>query len=120
MADLFYSFGTLHPGAITLHNFPRFLQDFDRPDGEHLDLAAIDILRDRERGVPRYNQFRRLFHLNAVGSFEELTDNPEWAERAPPRLRRRLERGRPDGRHVRRAEAAGASGSATRRSASSS
>ena len=25
MPDLLYSFGTSHPGAITLHNFPRFL-----------------------------------------------------------------------------------------------
>ena len=25
--------GTSHPGAITLHNYPRFLQHFDRPDG---------------------------------------------------------------------------------------
>ena len=23
MTDLLYSFGTSHPGAITLHNFPR-------------------------------------------------------------------------------------------------
>src|SRR5207237_4356487 len=56
------------------------LQDFHRPNGEHIDLASIDILRTRERGVPRYNEFRRLFHLNPVSSFEELTDNPVWAE----------------------------------------
>jgi hypothetical protein len=80
MLDVFYSFGRSHPGAITLHNFPRFLQDFHRPGGEHVDLAAIDVLRVRERGVPRYNEFRRLFHLNPVSSFEELTDNPVWAE----------------------------------------
>ena len=41
---------------------PRHLQNLQRDDGEHLDLAAVDILRDRERGVPRYNQFRRLLH----------------------------------------------------------
>jgi hypothetical protein len=79
MPDLLYSFGTMHPGAITLHNYPKFLQHFDRPDGSLIDLAAIDILRSRERGVPRYNQFRRLFHLPAVETFEEMTDNPEWA-----------------------------------------
>jgi hypothetical protein len=73
MADLFYSFGTEHPGAISLHNYPRFLQNFNRPDGTTIDLAAIDVLRTRERGVPRYNQFRRLFHLKPVESFEELT-----------------------------------------------
>jgi Animal haem peroxidase len=79
MSDLFYSFGTMHPGAITLHNYPKFLQHFDRPDGSLIDLASIDILRTRERGVPRYNQFRRLFHLNPISSFEEMTDNPDWA-----------------------------------------
>ena len=66
MPDLFYSFGTCHPGAITLHNYPRHLQNLTRDDGEHLDLAAVDILRDRERGVPRYNQFRRLLHKAPV------------------------------------------------------
>jgi hypothetical protein len=79
MTDLLYSFGRLHPGAITLHNFPRFLQDFHRPGGEHIDLAAIDVLRLRERGVPRYNDFRRLFHLKPAATFDELTDNPVWA-----------------------------------------
>jgi len=79
MTDMLYSFGRLHPGAITLHNYPRFLQDFHRPGGEHIDLAAIDVLRLRERGVPRYNDFRRLFHLKPAATFDELTDNPVWA-----------------------------------------
>src|SRR6476620_9683360 len=80
MDDLFYSFGTSHPGAITLHNYPRFLQRLERPDGEVLDLATIDVLRTRERGVPRYNQFRRLLHLNSFDPFEELAERPEDAE----------------------------------------
>jgi Animal haem peroxidase len=80
MPDLFYTFGVSHPGAITLHNYPRHLQNLHRDDGEHFDLAAVDILRDRERGVPRYNQFRRLIHKPAVTSFDELTDKPEWRE----------------------------------------
>ena len=77
--DSFYSFGIAHPGAITLHNYPRFLQELRKPDGTVVDLAAIDVLRIRERGVPRYNEFRRLFDLKAPETFEELTDNPEWA-----------------------------------------
>ena len=76
LTDLFYSFGIAHPGAITLHNFPRGLQEFQRPDGQLQDLAATDILRTRELGVPRYNAFRKLLHLPPVTSFEELTDNP--------------------------------------------
>jgi hypothetical protein len=78
MPDMFYSFGVSHPGAITLHNYPKTLQNLRRDDGEHLDLAAVDILRDRERGVPRYNEFRRLFHKEPVKSFDELTENPAW------------------------------------------
>ena len=80
MHDIFYSFGTSNPGAITLHNYPRFLQDFLRPDGHHQDVAATDILRIRELGVPRYNEFRRLLHLKPAATFEEMTDSPEWAE----------------------------------------
>jgi hypothetical protein len=80
VTDVLYSFGISHPGAITLHNYPRFLQDITLPDGTRLDLASVDIMRDRERGVPRYNQFRKLLHLTPVDSFEELTANKQWAE----------------------------------------
>jgi hypothetical protein len=73
VASAAYSLGIAHPGAITLNNYPRFLQTFERPDGTVMDLAATDILRIRERGVPRYNEFRRLWHLKPVESFEELT-----------------------------------------------
>ena len=51
--DAIYSFGKLHPGAITLHNYPSALQRLEKPGGELVDLAATDILRVRERGVPR-------------------------------------------------------------------
>ncbi len=80
--DLFYSFGTSNPGALTLHNYPRSLREFKRPDGIVIDLAAVDIMRMRELGVPRYNQFLRQFQLNPVRSFEELVppEHPEWAE----------------------------------------
>ncbi|HEX2069390.1 MAG TPA: peroxidase family protein, partial [Actinomycetota bacterium] len=80
LPNAFYSFGIAHPGAIVLHNYPRFLQHFERPDGTLLDLAATDVLRSRERGVPRYCQFRELFHLKRPRSFEEITPNRRWAE----------------------------------------
>jgi hypothetical protein len=78
--DLWYSLGVQHPGAVCLHNFPKFLADLSLPDGQRLDLAAVDIMRDRERGVPRYNNFRRSLHLKPAATFEELTDNPVWAK----------------------------------------
>ncbi|HEX2911167.1 MAG TPA: peroxidase family protein [Chloroflexia bacterium] len=78
MANIFYTFGTSHPGAITLHNYPRHLQTFERPDGRLMDLAAHDIMRTRELGVPRYNKFRELIQLPRINSFEEMTANPAW------------------------------------------
>lgn len=80
MSDLFYSFGITHPGAITLYNYPSFLQQLVRDNGEVFDLAAVDILRDRERGVPRYNDFRELIGRGRVKSFEEITDNEKWVK----------------------------------------
>lgn len=77
--NLLYSFGVSHPGALRLHNFPNHLRALRRFDGTTVDLATIDVLRDRERGILRYNAFRRALQLPAPSSFEELTDNPEWA-----------------------------------------
>jgi hypothetical protein len=79
MPDLFYSFGTLHPGLVSLHNFPHYLQEFVRPDGKRMDLAATDILRHREMGVPRYCEFRRQLHLDAPTTFDQLTTDRQTA-----------------------------------------
>ncbi|MFB3049214.1 MAG: peroxidase family protein, partial [Acidimicrobiia bacterium] len=75
MTDLFYSFGNQHPGAVVLNNFPRFMQELSIPGNPMFDLGAIDILRARERGVPRYNEFRRQLGLNPIREFEDLTDD---------------------------------------------
>ena len=75
-----YSCGLMNPGAITLHNFPKAMQQLEEPDGTLADLAAIDIMRTRERGVPRYNAFRRFLHKAPLRRFDELSDNPEWVE----------------------------------------
>jgi hypothetical protein len=77
--DLFYSFGTTHPGAIVLRNYPKFLQSYERPDGKVIDLASTDLVRIRELGVPRYCEFRRQLHLAAPRSFAELTDDAALA-----------------------------------------
>ena len=78
MSDWIYSFGLAHPGAITLHNHPNALRDLVRVNGDHVDIATIDVLRDRERGVPRYNDFREKLRKRRVGKFEDLTPNPQW------------------------------------------
>jgi hypothetical protein len=79
MSNLLYSFGTAHPGAITLRNHPRALSNHTRITGERVDIGTIDVLRDRERGVARYNDFRQKLRKPRVERFEDLTDNPEWA-----------------------------------------
>ena len=80
MANLFYSLGRAHPGAITLRNYPNALRSFERPDGFKLDLAVVDIMRDRERGVPRYNAFRELLRMPRIPSFDRLTQDPTLAK----------------------------------------
>ena len=80
LEDVLYSFGVAHPGMLQLGNFPNTLRTLTRPDGWKLDLAAVDVMRDRERGVPRYNQFRELIRMPKVSSFEELVGgDPELA-----------------------------------------
>jgi hypothetical protein len=77
MSDLFYSFGNQHPGALVLNNFPRFMQELSVPGNVFLDMGTVDIVRARERGVPRYNEFRRQLGLNPIRSFDDLTDNAD-------------------------------------------
>jgi hypothetical protein len=77
MSDLFYSFGNQHPGALVLNNFPRFMQELSVPGNHFFDLGAVDIVRARERGVPRYNEFRRQLGLKPIRNFDDLTHNPQ-------------------------------------------
>ncbi|MDT5075932.1 MAG: hypothetical protein QOJ80_569 [Mycobacterium sp.] len=76
MSDLFYSFGNQHPGALVLNNFPRFMQELSIPGNPFFDMGTVDIVRARERGIPRYNEFRRQLGLNPIQSFDDLTDDP--------------------------------------------
>ena len=79
-ADLFYSFGVSHPGAITLRNFPNSLREFQTAGGFRLDLATVDNLRDRERAIPRYNDFRRSLRMKPIRKWADITSDPEMVE----------------------------------------
>jgi hypothetical protein len=92
LQDLWYSLGTLYPGALQLHNYPRLLQHFTRPDRKIVDLASIDIMRMREFGVPRYTLFRELLHLRPLQSFDDVTDNARWAREMRDVYEGRLDR----------------------------
>ena len=66
-------------GALTLFNYPRALRDLHPTDQagakftDQIDLAATDIWRDRERGIPRYNDFRRHLDMNPMKDWKQLT-----------------------------------------------
>ena len=81
MADLFYSFGNQHPGQLVLNNYPRFMQELSIPGNPFFDMGTVDILRARERGVPRYNEFRRQLGLNPIHSFDDLSPDPAQARK---------------------------------------
>src|ERR1700741_5520566 len=76
--DVLYSLATSHPGALVLHNYPNGLRKLHKKDAVFLDIAATDVLRDRERGVPRYCAFRRHLGMRVPKSFAELTSNASW------------------------------------------
>ncbi len=80
MGDMWYSFGKASAGAVCLHNYPNALRKLTRVDGQITDLATLDIVRDRERGVPRYNDFREALRMPRRKSFEDITPNKQWAK----------------------------------------
>ena len=92
MADLFFSFGNQHPGQLVLNNYPRFMQELSIPGNPVFDMGAVDILRARERGVPRYNEFRRQLGLNPIRTFDDLTDDAGHRRDAHRGLRRATSR----------------------------
>jgi hypothetical protein len=77
MSDLLYSFGVQQPGLLVLNNYPRFFQELSVPGNPLLDMGAVDVLRARERGVPRYNNFRRGLGLKPIVRFEDLNDDAD-------------------------------------------
>jgi hypothetical protein len=81
MADLLHSFGNQHPGQLVLNNYPRFLRELSIPGNPLFDMGTVDILRARERGVPRYNEFRRQLGLNPIRTFSDLTNDPDQVRR---------------------------------------
>ena len=50
-----------------------------------IDIAALDIIRDRERGVPRFNEFRRQYGLRQLTSFEDFINKDDLAAGPRPR-----------------------------------
>ena len=76
LADWALSMGRQRLGLLTLQNHPQFLQNLDlRPRLDtKIDVAALDIIRDRERGMARFNEFRRQLGLRQLTSFDDFID----------------------------------------------
>jgi hypothetical protein len=78
MANWALSMGRQRLGLLTLHNHPQFMQNIllprlDSPT-QKIDLAALDLIRDREHGVPRFNEFRRQYGLRQLTSYDDFID----------------------------------------------
>jgi hypothetical protein len=76
LANWGLSLGRQRLGALALRNHPQFIQNIDlRPRLDtKIDLAALDIIRDREHGLPRFNEFRRQIGLRQLTSFDDFID----------------------------------------------
>lgn len=78
LANWALTMGRQRLALLALQNHPRFLQNLrmDRlqTPTKTIDVAALDILRDRERGVPRFNEFRRQYGLRQLTGFDDFID----------------------------------------------
>uniref|UniRef100_A0A0C9RII9 TSA: Wollemia nobilis Ref_Wollemi_Transcript_16112_2113 transcribed RNA sequence n=1 Tax=Wollemia nobilis TaxID=56998 RepID=A0A0C9RII9_9CONI len=78
---LIVSMGHQACGALTLWNYPIWMRNLvaQEPDGharpDPVDLPALEIYRDRERSVPRYNEFRRKLLMVPISKWKDLTDD---------------------------------------------
>lgn len=72
--NVLYSMEIAKAGQITAGNHPKFMKELNIR-GNYVDLAAVDILRGREKQLPRYNEYLRQMHEKPVASFEELVPN---------------------------------------------
>jgi len=78
LANWALSMGRQRLGLLTLQNHPQFLQNLKmsrlESNTKQIDVAALDLIRDRERGIPRYNEFRRQYGLKHLTKFADFVD----------------------------------------------
>jgi len=66
-------------GALVGSNYPDAFRtvsptdNFGKELDMRIDLAAMDLYRDRERGIPTFNDFRRNLHLKPYKTWDDLT-----------------------------------------------
>ena len=78
LANWGLSLGRQRLGLLALHNHPQFLQNIRLPrldtPTQQLDIGALDLIRDREHGVPRFNEFRRQYGLRSLTGYDDFVD----------------------------------------------
>ncbi len=78
VANWTLSMGRQRLGLLTLQNHPQFLQNLKmgrlESGTKQIDVPALDLIRDRERGIPRFNEFRRQYGLKQLTSFDDFVD----------------------------------------------
>jgi hypothetical protein len=72
--DLLYTLGMSPTSAIVPYNYSSFLRQIS--DNPKIDLTVNEVIRNRERQIPRFNDFRRGIFLDPIKSFEDLTSDP--------------------------------------------
>jgi hypothetical protein len=77
LATILHSFGCQKGGALVGNNVPNWAVQMSIEQQSFIDIAAIDLLRDRERGIPGYNTARTLFGYPPLQSYDELGVTPE-------------------------------------------
>ncbi len=86
LANWGLSLGRQRVGLLSLHNIPQFMQNIKLPrldsPTQQIDIAALDLIRDREHGVPRFNEFRRQYDSRQLTSFDDFTDKSLPADSA--------------------------------------
>lgn len=85
LANWGLSLGRQRLGLLKLRNHPAFLQNLTmnrlQSATKQIDIAALDLIRDREHGIPRFNEFRRQYGLRSLTSFDDFLDrSPDSTE----------------------------------------
>lgn len=92
LANWALTMGRQRLGLLFLRNHPQFMQNLDLPPrlDTKIDVAALDLIRDRERGLPRFNELRRQIGLRQLTSFEDFIDKRPDVSEADKKLQREL------------------------------
>ncbi|KAK9822471.1 hypothetical protein WJX81_006263 [Elliptochloris bilobata] len=83
MNKILDAFGHQPPTTLELNDYPDFLTKVEIEgscESGPRNMAVVDILRDRERGMVHYNQARRQYGLKALADFEDISDDPKVVE----------------------------------------